>query len=152
MDENLHLNQKKDEAEAPHDRKKEDRLLNLLTEATRGLEAVRHSRDHHNGSLGGRRCMEEKTGRGREGEQGGQEEGMLSPAEEEEDEKKEGKADEKREEKKCKQEVLEGLRELSVFQSDRVTAWREVFRECARMLHKSPPGGSDQQHPSSTGV
>ncbi|GLD53771.1 death domain-containing protein 1 [Lates japonicus] len=74
---------------------------------------------------------------------------MLGPAEdEEEDEGRRRSANEEQVEKECKQKVLEALKELSVFHSERVAAWREALRECAAILNKSPPGGGDQQCPS----
>ncbi|XP_073330594.1 death domain-containing protein 1 isoform X2 [Pagrus major] len=138
MDENLHLNKQKDEAEPLHDRRREDSLLHMLTESIRRLEAVRRRRDHHNGAVGGRRCTREEPGRaGREETQ----REALSPAE-----------GEKADERECKQKVMEVLRELGVFHSDRVAAWREVLRECAHTLAEPPAGGGDQQHPSTTGT
>ncbi|XP_044040854.1 death domain-containing protein 1 [Siniperca chuatsi] len=152
MDANLHANKEMDDAESLHGSRREDSLLNMLTETFRGLEAARRCRDHHNGAVGEKRCTEEEPGRGRGEEiQRWSEEGMLSPAEcEKEDEERGRNADEEREEKESKQKVLGALRELSVFHSDRVTAWREVLRECAHMPANSPPGDSDQQHLSTT--
>ncbi|TKS92905.1 Death domain-containing protein 1 [Collichthys lucidus] len=127
MDENMHPNMQMDEAESLRDRRREGGLLNTLTETIRGLEAVRRCRD--GGTVGGRRCA-----------------GTLGTAEDGKEEDEEtGRT---REEKECEQKVLEVLRELSVFHSDGVTAWRGVLRECAHMFDKSPPGGSDQQRPS----
>ncbi|XP_054457885.1 death domain-containing protein 1 [Anoplopoma fimbria] len=149
MDADLHVNELMDEAESLHGRRSEHSLLNMLTETLRRLGAVRRCRDHHDGTVGGRRCTGEEPGSGGGEEiQRGSEGGMLSPAQDEEDdEERRGKADEEQEERECKQRVLEALRELSVFHSDRVTAWRGVLGEWA---HRSPPGGSDQQHPSTT--
>lgn len=146
MDADLHLNKQMDEAESFPDRWKEDALLNMLTETIRGLEAVRRRRGCHKGT--------NKPGGGRGEEmQRGSKEGPLSSGDgEEEDEERGGNADEEREEKGSMQRVLGVLRELSVFHSDRVTAWREVLRGCAHMVATSPPGGSDQQHPPPTGV
>ncbi|XP_034712816.1 death domain-containing protein 1 [Etheostoma cragini] len=149
MDANLHVNTLRDEAESFHGRGNEHILLSVLTETLRGLEAVRCSRDYQNGTVGWRRSIEEGPGRG-EGEeiQKGSEEGMLSPAKDmEDDEERRRNADEEREKRACKQRVLGVLRELSVFHSDRVTAWRGVLRECA---HKCQPGGRSQQHRSTT--
>lgn len=120
MDANLHVNALTDEAS----------LLDMLTETIRELKAV-------SGAVGGWRCIPEVPGRG-----GGEE--MLSPAE---DEDRGRHADGELE---CKQRVLGVLRELSVAHSDRVTAWRGVLRECSDMICKCPPGGSDQQHQSTT--
>lgn len=155
MDENLHLNKQMDEVESLHGRRREDSLLGVLTETVRGLEAVRRRGDHQDGTMGGRRCTAgggEKAGRGggeeiQRGSEGG---GMPSSEAGEEEDEEGGNADEEREERERRQKVLGVLRELSGFHSDRVTAWREVLRDCARMLYKSPPGGSDQQHPSTT--
>ncbi|XP_033507944.1 death domain-containing protein 1 [Epinephelus lanceolatus] len=141
MDANLHENKQK---ESPHGRRSEQSLLDMLAETIQGLEAVRRCRNHHSETVGGRRSIGEEPGRGR-GEE------MLGPAEDEEDDAgRRRHADEEREERECKQRVLGVLRELSVCHADRVTAWRGVLRECARMLLKCPPGGSDQQHPSTT--
>ncbi|KAI3376382.1 hypothetical protein L3Q82_016863, partial [Scortum barcoo] len=144
MDGNLHLNTQMIEAETLYGRgRTEESLLNVLTETFQGFEAVRRSRSHR------RKCTRE----GGEETQGGSEGGMLGPAGgEEEYEERERNADEEREERECKRRVLGALRELSVFHSDRVTAWREVLRECACMLAKPPPGGRKQQHPSTTGM
>ncbi|XP_070711179.1 death domain-containing protein 1 [Pempheris klunzingeri] len=117
----------------------------MLTEAIRGLEAVRRSRDHHNGTAGGRRCTGGDAGRGgREEIQGGRGAGgMLSAAEDEKgDEERGGNNDD--EERGREQRVLGVLRELSVSHAGGLTAWREALRRGARMLAKSPPGGSDQ--------
>ncbi|XP_067435695.1 death domain-containing protein 1 [Thunnus thynnus] len=144
MDNNLHLNKQIDEC--PHGGSREDSLLNMLTETVRGLEAVRLSRDHYNGAVSGRRRTGEET-------ETGSDEGIYSPARKETESEGKGRgrsADEEQEEKECKKKVLAVLRELSVFHSNRVTAWREAFRECACILNKSPPGGVDLQHPSTT--
>nr|XP_019951350.1 PREDICTED: uncharacterized protein LOC109634931 [Paralichthys olivaceus] len=50
----------------------------------------------------------------------------------------------------CKQKVVGVLKELRVFHSERMTAWREALSECACMLNKSPPRGGDQQDASIT--
>lgn len=143
----MHPNKQMDEAESLHDRRREDGLLNMLTETIRGLEAVRHCRA--GGTVGGRRCAGEEPG---EETRRRSEEGTLGTAEDgKEDEETGRNADGEREEKECEQKVLGVLRELSVFHSDRVTAWREVLRERAHMFDKSPPGGSDQQRPSTAG-
>lgn len=148
VDEVLHLSRRMDEAESLHGRRREDVLLNVLTETIRGLEAVRRCRDRGAAGGRGRMCGEPGRGRGEEMKRG-REEGTLSPAgEEREDEERGGNA----EEKECKRRVLGVLRDLSVFHSDGVTAWREVLRDWAHMFAKSPPGGSDQQHPSPTGM
>lgn len=145
------LNKQMDEAESLDGRRREDSLLSMLTETIRELEAVRRLRDHHNGAMYGR-CVREEPGRGGgDGVEEGSGEGRLSAAEgEKEGEKRGASADE--EEKECMQKVLGVLRELSVSHSDRVTAWRGALRECADMLAKPPPGSSDQQHPSTTGI
>ncbi|KAM7377259.1 hypothetical protein PAMA_013854 [Pampus argenteus] len=118
----------------------------MLTETTRGLEAVRRSRDHYNGSVGGRRCTGEET-------EARSEKGICSPAEEETESEVMGRGRstcEEQEEKECKKKVVAVLRELSVFHSNRVAAWREALRECACILIRSPPGAADEQHPSTT--
>ncbi|KAM8747598.1 death domain-containing protein 1 isoform 2-T3 [Acanthopagrus schlegelii] len=143
MDENLHLNKQKDEAEPLHDRRREDCLFHVLTESVRRLEAVRRRRDHHDGAAGGRRRSSEERGR--------EEAPRDCPAEgEKEDEERGRNADEEREERAREQKVMKVLRELGVFHSGRVAAWREVLRECAHMLAEPPAGGGDQQHPSTT--
>ncbi|KAK5848341.1 hypothetical protein PBY51_005965 [Eleginops maclovinus] len=132
MDGNLDLNKQMYEDESHHDRRGKNCLLNMLTETFGGLEAVRSRRKHNDSTVGGRKSIGGEPGRGSE-------EGMLSPAEEKEDEDED--------EKECKQRVLRVLKELSVFHSERVTAWRGVLRDCA---NKSSPGDSDQQEPSTT--
>ncbi|TNN29548.1 hypothetical protein EYF80_060304 [Liparis tanakae] len=142
MEAHLHADELMDEAECLQGSQRELGLLDVLTETLRRLEAAGRRRDRHGGTRGGG-----------EGTQRGSEGGMLSPAGDEEDEKDaeetRGHADEKREERESERRVLGVLRQLSVFHSDRVTAWREVLR--ARS-HRSPPGGSDQQHPTTTGM
>ncbi|XP_031707333.1 death domain-containing protein 1 [Anarrhichthys ocellatus] len=154
MDANLYANKLMDVAKSPHGKRSEHSLLGMLTETLRRLEAVRRCRDHLNGTVGGKRCTGEEPGSGGGGGGGGEErrrgseEGMLSPEEDEDDiEEGSGNADEEREERESKRRVLGVLRELSVLHSDRVTAWRGALREWA---HRSPPGGSDQQHPPTT--
>ncbi|XP_069026061.1 death domain-containing protein 1 [Embiotoca jacksoni] len=133
MDTNVHPKKQKDEIKPPWS---EDSLLITLTETVQELEGVKCCRDHH-----------------REREAGRSEGTMFSPAEEEEEDERRGRrVDEEQEEKECKQKALEVLRELSVFHSCRLAAWREALRKCAFMLNKSPPEGSDQQHPSTTDV
>ncbi|CAB1439138.1 unnamed protein product [Pleuronectes platessa] len=44
------------------------------------------------------------------------------------------------------------LRELRVFHSERVAAWREALRECVCMLSRSPLGGGDLQDASTSGA
>ncbi|XP_034413495.1 death domain-containing protein 1 [Cyclopterus lumpus] len=139
MEAHLHEDKLMDEAESLHGSKSELSLLDVLTETLQRLGAVRRCRDRHDGTVGGRRGtgVEAGSGGGEEAQRGS-EGGMLSP------EETRGLADE---ESECEQRVLGLLRELSVFHSDRVTAWRAVLRGCA---HRSPPGGSDEQHPSTT--
>lgn len=141
MDANLHVDKLMDEEESRHGRRRKNSLLNMLTETCGGLEAVRSRRKHNEGTVGESKSIGEEPGRG-EGEeiQSGSEEGMLSPAEDKEDDE---------EERLCKQRVLGVMRELSVFHSERVTAWRGVLRDCA---NKSPPRDSDQQEASTTGT
>lgn len=105
-------------------------LLGMLTETTRELDAVRRLRDHHKGESDGK---EEPGGGGGDGMQRGGEDGAG-------------------EERECVRKVLEVLKELSVSQSDRMAAWRAALTECAHMLAKPPPGGSDQQRPSTAGT
>ncbi|XP_034082237.1 death domain-containing protein 1 [Gymnodraco acuticeps] len=137
MDANLHVDKLMDEEESRHGRRRKNSLLNMLTETCGGLEAVRSRRKHNDGTVGGRKSIGEEPGRGKGEEiQSGSEEGMLSHAEDKEDDE---------EERLCKQRVLGVMRELSVFHSERVTAWRGVLRDCA---NKSPPGDSDQQEAS----
>lgn len=120
----------------------------MLTETIRGLEAVRRPRDHYNGTVGGRRCIGEET-------ETWSEEVMCSPAEKETESEAMGRGrsadEEEEEEKECKRKVVAVLRELSVFHSNGVTAWREALRKCVCNLNKSPPEGVVQQHPSTTG-
>lgn len=146
MEAHRHADELTDEAECLHGSKGELSLLDVLTGTLRRLEAVRRRRDGHGGTEGGTRGGGEGMQRGREG-------GMLGPAGDEEDEndaeETRGHADEKREERECERRVLGVLRQLGVFHSDRATAWREVLRERS---HRSPPGGSGQQHPSTTGM
>ncbi|XP_026154399.1 death domain-containing protein 1 [Mastacembelus armatus] len=125
----------------------------MLTETIQGLEAVRQSRNHHNRPVGRRGYTEGEPGRGGGEEVVRNEEGMLSPAEDEEEDEVRGRRDdEERVEKECKRKVLGVLRELSVFHVDRVTAWRKTLGECACMRNKPPAEGSDQQHPSTAGM
>lgn len=146
MDANLHVNEQMDEAQSLHGRTREDSLLNKLTETIQGIEADRRSRVQHKETVRVRRCIGEEPGRGRE-------ERMLSPAKDEkEDEGRGMSAIEEQVEKECKQKVLGVLKQLSVFHSERVTAWRDVLRECASMLNKSRPGVGDQQYSSTTGM
>ncbi|XP_035805666.2 death domain-containing protein 1 [Amphiprion ocellaris] len=110
-------------------RRTEDSLLGVLSETIRELEGVRRRRDPHNVTVGGRRCLGEET-------QKGSEEGMLSLA---------GDAQEDERSVNKEQKVLRALRELSVFHSDRLTAWREALREDPSVLIRCPPGGGEQQ-------
>ena len=145
MDNHLHLSKQIDEC--PHGETREDSLLNMLTDTIRGLEAVTFSTDHYNGPVGGRRCIGEET-------ETEIEEGMHSPAEtvtESEGIERGKSADEEQQEKECKKKALGVLREVSVFHSNRVTAWREALRDCACILNNSPPGGANQQH-QTTGI
>ncbi|XP_062300443.1 death domain-containing protein 1 [Scomber scombrus] len=142
MDNHLHLSKQIDEC--PHEETREDSLLNMLTDTIRGLEAVTFSTDHYNGTVGGRRCIGEET-------ETGIEEGMHSPAEtESEGMGRRKSADEEQQEKDCKKKSLAVLREVSVFHSNRVTAWREALRDCACILNKYPPGGANQHHQTTT--
>uniref|UniRef100_A0A3Q1HX77 Death domain containing 1 n=1 Tax=Acanthochromis polyacanthus TaxID=80966 RepID=A0A3Q1HX77_9TELE len=118
-----------DEAKPPDDTVAEDSLLGVLTETIQGLEGVRRRRDPHNGTVGGRRSLGEEAQRGSE-------EGTLSPA---------GDAKEDERSVNKEQKVLQALRELSVFHSDRLTAWREALRAYTSVVISSPPGGNEQQ-------
>ncbi|XP_034532048.1 death domain-containing protein 1 [Notolabrus celidotus] len=135
-----------DEADSLHGRRKEETLLKMLTETFQGLEAVRHCRDHHNETVGGIKSTGEEAGRGG----GGGGERMHSPGG-----KYEGKQaktpKEEQDEEECKKKVVGLLRELSVFHSERVTAWRDVLGEFIHIFNKPPPGGSEELQPSSTG-
>lgn len=121
------LKQQMDKAESAEHRRREDGLLGMLTETTQELDAVRRLRDHHKGEIHGQ-CMKEPGG-GDGAEEGSREE-----------------------ERACTLKILEVLKELSVSQSDRMAAWRGALTECVHMLAAPPPGGSDQQHPSTTGT
>uniref|UniRef100_A0A3Q3IRT1 Death domain containing 1 n=1 Tax=Monopterus albus TaxID=43700 RepID=A0A3Q3IRT1_MONAL len=77
---------------------------------------------------------------------------MFNPAEDGEDGGRRRNVDEEQVEKECKKRVLAVLRKMSVFHSDRVTAWRKALEECARTLNKSPAGGSDRQNPPTAGT
>lgn len=125
-----------DRAESAEHRRREDALLGMLTEATRELDAVRRLRDHREGETHGQR-MKEPGGGGGDGVEEGSGEGMQRRGEEE---------------RERVQKILEVLKELSVSQSGRMAAWRGALSECAHMLAKPPPGGSDQQRPSTTGT
>ena len=138
-----------DEAEPLHGRGMEEALHSSSTEATQGGEAHRSARVHREETVGRRRRT---GGGGGEETQTGGEERMLGPAEyEREDEGRRGSEDELQLEGECRQKVLGVLKELRVFHSERVAAWREALRECACMLSKSPPGGGDQQDASTAG-
>lgn len=106
-------------------------LLRMLVEVARKLKALQ--------SLRGR-CLEVAAERGR----GAQDEGRGKGSEEEEEGG--GSPDEE----ECIWKVLHVLREVSISHSDRVTSWREALRECACILAKSPPEGSNQP-PAPTG-
>ncbi|KAF7659897.1 hypothetical protein LDENG_00291350 [Lucifuga dentata] len=149
MDKNLDLIKRMDTAESPHSRWREDSLLGTLIEAIQGLEAVRHSRDLYNETIGGKRCIGGEPGR-----EGGEkiEIGRIRPAGNEKE--NEGMArgrwstEEEQKEKECKKKALGMLRELSVFH---LTAWRKALRASACMFDDSPAGGNVQQHPSRKG-
>lgn len=139
MVENLHPNQQMDESPEA-DRCWEEGLLGTLAETVQELGTLRRLRDHASGEAGRRRFTGGEPGRARgAGIQGG------GP----EDERKGDSADE--EEKECMRRVLRALRELGVSHSDRVAAWREALREWPRVMGNTPPGGSDQQRPYTTG-
>lgn len=146
MDAYLQVNGQMDGAKRLRGTKSEDSLLVALTETIQGLEAVRRSRDQHNGTAGGRRCLGQD-------EQRGSEEGTLSAAEDERGDERRGLCvDEEQEEKECRQKVLGVLRELSGFYSGRLEVWRGALRKCAAMFMKCPAGGDDLQRPSPAGT
>lgn len=137
--------------EAQGEARSDDSLLNMLTEAIRGLEAVK-PRNRHNGRVGRRRCKGEEPCRsGGEDIRRRSEDWMISPADDDKEDEGRGSTDEEQV-KECKKDVLKALREQSIFHSDRVTAWRKVLRESVCMFNKSPPEGSDQQQFSTTGM
>nr|XP_020467022.1 death domain-containing protein 1 [Monopterus albus] len=144
MDANPHMIKEMDEA--LHDTRGDDGLLNMMTETIQVLEAVRQSRNHCNGAVGGRRSIGEEPEEIQRGKGG-----MFNPAEDGEDGGRRRNVDEEQVEKECKKRVLAVLRKMSVFHSDRVTAWRKALEECARTLNKSPAGGSDRQNPPTAG-
>lgn len=145
MDENLHVNKQMDEAESLHSRTEEDGLPKMIMETTQSTEADRGSTGQHMQAAGGPWYAGEI--------QGGSEERMLSPAETEEgDERRGASADGEQVERECKQKVLGVLKEMGVFHSEKVSAWREALRECVSMFNNCPPGGSDQQYASATGM
>ncbi|XP_060887793.1 death domain-containing protein 1 [Labrus mixtus] len=120
----------------------------MLAETFQGLEAVRRCRDPRNEAVGGIKSTVEAA-RDRGGG-GGVPRGMHGPEVEDEEEGGGEKAEEGREEKECRKKVVEVLRALSVFHSDRVAAWRDILRECVHMFTKPPSGGSDELHPATT--
>ncbi|XP_053272669.1 death domain-containing protein 1 [Pleuronectes platessa] len=135
-----------DEAQSLHGGGEEDALHSSSTETTQGGEADRSARVHQEETVGRRRCT---GGGGGEEAQTGGEERMLGPAEYE---GRSGRDDELQLEEECKQKVLGVLRELRVFHSERVAAWREALTECACMLSRSPLGGGDLQDASTSGA
>ncbi|XP_062240528.1 death domain-containing protein 1 [Platichthys flesus] len=135
-----------DEAQSLHDGGMEEALHSSSIETTRAGEADRSSRVRPEETVGRRRCT---GGGGGEETQTGGEERMLGPAEYE---GRRGRDDELQLEEEWKQKVLGVLRELRVFHSERVAAWREALRECACMISRSPPGGGDQQDASTAGA
>lgn len=146
MDANLHVSKKMDEAQG--DAGSDDSLLNMLSETIRGLEAVK-LRNHHNeivGRKGEEPCIREREETWRKSDVW-----MLSPTEYDKENKRRGSTDEEQV-KECKKDVLRVLRELSIFHSDRVTAWRKVLRGSAWVFNKSPPEGSNQQQLSTAGM
>ncbi|XP_047434544.1 death domain-containing protein 1 isoform X2 [Mugil cephalus] len=133
-----------DEAKPLCGLKSEDGLLVVLTETIQGLEAVRRGRHRHNGTVGVRRCLGEDEQRRSEG-------GTLSPAgDEKEDERRGLRVDGEQEEKESERKVLGVLREMSVLYSGRLEVWRGALRKCASVFMKSPAGGGDRQHRSTT--
>lgn len=120
----------------------EDSLLRMLVEAVQELKALQSLRDRRLEVAVERRCQREEE----EGGRGAQDGGGGKGGEEEEEEAGGGSPDEE----ECIRKVMHVLREVSMSHSDRVTSWREVLRECACILAKSPPEGSNQP-PAPTG-
>ncbi|XP_026208460.1 death domain-containing protein 1 isoform X2 [Anabas testudineus] len=143
MDANLHVNKETDET--PRGTRSDDSLLEALTETIWGLEAVKPRDLDKNEAVGGRRYKGGEPRRnGEEDTQRRSDEGTLSPAEDDKEDEGRESTDEEQV-KECKKKVLRALRELSVFHSDRVRAWRKALRECGCMFNTSPPEGSRQQ-------
>ncbi|XP_074555105.1 death domain-containing protein 1 isoform X2 [Halichoeres trimaculatus] len=129
----------------------EETLLKMLTETFHGLEAVRRCRDHHNETVGGIKKSTGEEEAGGEVRKGGGER-MQSPGVKHED--RHGKNTEEEleeEEEECKKKVVGVLKELSVFHSERVTAWREILGKFSHMFPESPPEDSEELHLSSAG-
>lgn len=118
-------------------------LVNMLSECMCRLEAVKHSEDPHKGTVGGRGCME--AGRGGGAEDGSHSRGEIQMEEDVIEAEKKVSADE---EKVWKRRVVESLRKLTLYYSDRVTAWREVVRKCECSTYKWPLERSNHQHPT----
>lgn len=133
MDPNLHVTHQINEANPPLSTRGEDSLLIMLTRPTEGVQGCRN---HHGESACGSR-----------------EETKPCPADDAKGtESRVGIADERQEENVCKPKVLEILRELRAFHSDKLTAWREAVKECAFMFMKAPQRSHKQQHSSSAGM
>lgn len=149
MDANLHVNKETDET--PRGTRSDDSLLEALTETIWGLKAVKPRDLDKNEAVGGRRYKGGEPRRnGEEDTQRRSDEGTLSPAEDDKEDEGRESTDEEQV-KECKKKVLRALRELSVFHSDRVRAWRKALRECGCMFNTSPPEGSCQQQSTTAG-
>uniref|UniRef100_A0AAZ1XUH5 Death domain containing 1 n=1 Tax=Oreochromis aureus TaxID=47969 RepID=A0AAZ1XUH5_OREAU len=116
------------EGQKPPDCTSEDRLLIALAETVQKLEGVRCCGDHHDAAAGGR---------------------MDEGEDEREDERR--RRSKEQQERDCKKRALGVLREVSVFHSCRLRAWKQALRQCSSTLSSSPPGGGAQQHPATTG-
>ncbi|XP_076737895.1 death domain-containing protein 1 isoform X1 [Maylandia zebra] len=116
------------EGQKPPDCTSEDRLLIALAETVQELEGVQCCGDHLDTAMGGR---------------------MEEGEDEREDERR--RRSKEQQEGDCKKRALGVLREVSVFHSCRLRAWKQALRRCSSTLSSSPPGGGAQQHPSTTG-
>ncbi|KAM6908957.1 death domain-containing protein 1 [Xenentodon cancila] len=106
--------------------KGEDSLLITLTTTTEGAQSCRN---HHG-----------------EPTRGSKEETKLCPQEAKETEGRDESIDEEKDEKGCKQKVLDMLREVQVFHSDKLTVWIEAIKKCEFMLKKGHQRSDEQQH------
>ncbi|XP_034020409.1 death domain-containing protein 1 isoform X1 [Thalassophryne amazonica] len=104
-------------------RRSEERILHTLTETMQGLQSLRSSSGLCDGKMDRKSCSGERDER-------------TESAKEEEEE--------------WKRRVLVVLKELSVFHSDRVTAWRETLRKSTGVYTDLPPGGDKLQHSPTT--
>ncbi|XP_061566163.1 death domain-containing protein 1 [Cololabis saira] len=131
MDTYLHVTHRTNGANPSCSARGEDSLLITLTRPTEGVQS---SGNHHEEPACGSR-----------------EETKLCPVEDAKaTERKRGSIDEEKEEKGCKQKVLEMLREVQVFHSDKLTVWRDTIKKCEFMLKKGLQRSDEQQHSAST--